>query len=184
MKLIQIEETDIILQDYEKGQGKIIISNQGYGNFSYQWGAMNDNISDFICRINESYFIDKLSTSRKGDLNLKLTVRNFRQQIKEVMPFYKEMEFQKQLRMELKKIEGSRYSEEGLINQLSDLVSYKLDFGVIKDRYDRESMEDNIKSIFQGEVWYSFVYDEPKEHEFLKRIRKKLIAKLKKNTIN
>ena len=44
MEHFRINSTDIILQDFNKGEGKIIISNDSFGyNFSYYWGAMGKN---------------------------------------------------------------------------------------------------------------------------------------------
>ena len=57
MRLINIGLTDIVLQNFKDGQGKIIISNFDFDyNFSYYWGAMgeNTNIEQFICQINST----------------------------------------------------------------------------------------------------------------------------------
>ena len=52
IKHLRIENTDIFLEDISEGKGKITVSDTWEYNYSYYWGAMGGNISEFISRTN------------------------------------------------------------------------------------------------------------------------------------
>ncbi len=54
-KRIQIEDTTILLEDYELNKGKIIITNSSR-SLSYYWGAMSGDLSSFLLNIDSDYF--------------------------------------------------------------------------------------------------------------------------------
>lgn len=187
MELLKLQETDVILQEFGEKEGKIIISNLGYGSFSYQWGAMKSTLKEFLCGMNESYFVDKLAPTRQGKLDIKKTMSVFRREIRDVLqlPYWKEMEFQKELRFELNRIEKTGCEDSHtLMSELDSLLSYRLDFYLIKNKQDKDEIESGLKSIFQDEVWHSFVYGEPREYDFLRKTLKELKTTLQKNKLS
>lgn len=119
---LRIGDTDVILNDFELGQGKLIISNDGYGyDFSYYWGAMGKEttLKDFICHISGDYFVGKLGPTEQGDIDLKATMKDVRAYWKkEGIPWYKEMDLQKDLRYELNKIERECYDDRHFVEMM------------------------------------------------------------------
>ena len=177
IKVLRIDTTDVILQDYEIGEGKIIISDDDYGyNFSCYWGAMGENstLKEFLCRINSSYFVDKLSSRTKGDFDAKITFRNIRKFIREEcgLPWYKEMAFQKDFREKLKDWERDCNSEHEFVNDWDNFMKYTLEYYLIEDKYERESIENTLTGI--GEPWNFISYQEPRENIWLEKFHEKL----------
>ncbi len=114
---------------------------------------------------------------------LKKTLRNIRKAIKEELhseyPWYTEKEFQAELRYELKELEDEGFvSVDHYFNQINSFVDY-LNYYLIKDSYDRKNIESIIKGIF-SESWHYIEHDEHRENEYLIRLHKKLVKKLKK----
>jgi hypothetical protein len=188
MNLIQIDDTDIILQDFEAGHGKIIISDNDWGyNFSHYWGAMgeNTNIAQFLCRINSSYFIDKLSNRQHGDFSPKKTFKNIRKYIREEcsceLPWYKHLEFQKDLREKLNDWEKECGCEHEFVNSWTYFFKYTLNYYLIEDRYDQKEIESMFNNI--TEEWNFIVYDEPRENIWLNKLFPKLQSYLKKEPL-
>lgn len=178
-KIIQIENTDIILQDYGHGKGKIIISDTDWGyDFSFYWGAMGKDttLAEFICHINWQYFVDKLSKRRKGDFDSKGTFRNIRKYIREEisheLPWYKHMEFQKNMREELNIWQNECDSESTFINSWVYFFEHRLNYDLIEDEYDRKEIESHFKSI--QEYWNFIEYEIPRENIWLKHLHRKL----------
>ena len=183
---LRIETTDVILQDYEPGRGKIIISDDNYGyNFSYFWGAMGEgsNLREFLCRINSSYFVNKLSSRTNGEFDSKRTFANVRKYIREEMsyelPWYKAMEFQKEMRRELRNWEKDCGSEHEFVNHWDNFMKYTLDYYTIEDRYDREQIESALTGIC--EPWHFIAHCPPRENIWLENFHKKLQKFLKTN---
>lgn len=176
---LRIGSTDVILQDYEPGKGKIIISDDDYGyNFSYFWGAMGEgsNLRDFLCRINSSYFVGKLSCRTQGDFDAKKTFTNIRKYIREEMsyelPWYKHMNFQKDMREHLRDWERDCVNEHDFVGCWNDFMKYTLDYYLIEDKYDREHVEKSFNGI--EEPWSFIAYKTPREHIWLENFHKKL----------
>ena len=183
-KIINIDNTEIILHDYEKGKGKIIVANPYGYNYSHYWGAMGEEkIMQFIYTCNSHYFIDKLLGARKCDVfDAKKTFRNVRKFIKdEIMDFYKHMEFQKEMRQILNDyqdwcdgFEDGHYFVDGWSYYLLD----KLPYSLIDCKIDRESIKDQFESI--TEPW-DFIDTKPSdEWYFLNKLFNKLKKVIKK----
>ena len=152
MEILKIDTTDIIIDDYGNGKGKIIVSDTYSGYYSYYWGAMGGSLKSFIKNINSSYFAGKLCNNISV-FSSKQTARNIRKYIREEMrydlPWYKFMESQKDLRILIRDIE--RYSEdkhdaihriEGLyedVNCFELSANEEREFrGILKDHFDNE----------------------------------------------
>ena len=86
MNRFNIETADIILENYEQGQGKIIISDLYNGSFSFYWGSMGENIEEFLKSINSSYFADKLCANQFV-FSGKQTAKEIRKYIREEMKY-------------------------------------------------------------------------------------------------
>jgi hypothetical protein len=179
MELIKIGTADIILQDFGDGNGKIIISDSNWDyNFSYWWGAMgkNTNLRRFIKEINSSYFIDKLAYGCKGSLDAKGTFRNIRKHIKDEMsyelPWYRHMEFQKDMREELNTWQIHCCDENQFVNDWDHFFEYTLNYYLIDDAFDRKEIEASFKGIC--EQWNFIQLETPREHIYLAKLFKKL----------
>jgi len=187
MENIRIGTTDVILQDYGDGKGKIIISDDDYGyNFSFYWGSMGktmgkaSTLAQFLCEINSSYFVMKLGPSGDGPIDAKRTIRNIRKYIREEMclEWYEHMEFQKDMRECLNDFEREIYSPEQFVNNWHSFAEYTLNYYLIDDKYDRKEMESNFTGIC--EPWYFIVTEERRENIWLDKFHKKLVRTLKK----
>jgi hypothetical protein len=182
METLRIDKTDVILKDYDDGQGKIIISNDDFGyNFSFYWGSMgkNTNIKKFLQETNSSYFVNKLGLCGDGDIDVKRTVRNIRKYIREEMdlPWYKHMEFQKDMRERLNNLEGIIYSPDNFVYVWDNFVKYSLDYYLIDDKFEREEIESAFKGIC--EPWYFIANKEHRENIWLDKFHEKLVKHLK-----
>lgn len=186
METIRIGLTDVIFKDEGVGKGKIIVSNDDWGyNFSHYWGAMGDrHIKQFVAEVNTDYFVNKLSTRLNGDLDVKKTFRNIRKRIREALAeegisWYKHMDFQKDMREEINRLQSEVCSDQQLVSELSDFHS-RLNYYDIEDRYDRQTVESVFRGVFD-ECWHMFEYQEPRENLFLADLHKKLVKVLKKS---
>ena len=184
VKVIKIDNSDIFLESFGDGKGKITISNtEGY-NYSHYWGAMGDNLETFLTKINKEYFSMKLKPDYDmGDFDAKLSVRSIRKFIKDEfsydLPWYKFTEFQKELRHLLKDIEKYSYSEEDFVRRCSDIpnnVWLSLDF-----KAEKEFVE-IMKTIFQ-EPWNFIVKSDSKNVKFLEDLLPKIQKKIKNEGI-
>jgi len=127
IEVIKIDDTDIILQDEGDGRGKITISNSWGYNYSHFWGSMGGSLKEFLLRINEGYFIDKLSDfDDRGVFDGKATMTAVRKHIREEMsyelPWYKYMSAQKELREKFKEMERIE-DENSFVDAMSSLES-------------------------------------------------------------
>ena len=181
MESFKIGETDIILEDYGDGKGKIIIANTWGYNYSYYWGSMGSSLKEFLCSINMYYFTNKLSDpSDNGVFSAEKSVSNFRKYLKTEfkydLPWYKWPEAQKSLREELKNIEECE-SEESFVYNMNKLY-LNIDYSSL-DRYDEEEFIDIIKSAC-NEPWCFIEKKDSNKTIFLKRLFPKLQKELKK----
>ena len=126
MEVIKIDESDVILDDKGNGRGKITISGPNKMNFSYEWGAMNGTLREFLLSINTHYFVKNLSDYNDQVFSGKISVRNVRRYIKEEMsyelPWYEYMEDQKELRKELKLMERCS-DEHDFVNRMEKITT-------------------------------------------------------------
>lgn len=179
MELINIGITDVILQDYEDGQGKIIISNLDHDyNFSYYWGAMgnNTNLKKFIKEVDSDYFANKLVGHLPQDIDVKATFANLRREIKDFMPWYKHVEFQKEMRYEIRKYQQSVYSQESFVHLWDSFKSSLCPHFHIDSRSD--ALE--VDAFFEGycEHWNLIVTKPPKAYNWCVDLHKKLKKQL------
>jgi len=186
METLRIGTTDVILQDFEVGQGKLIISDDDYGyNFSYYWGSMgkDTDLSKFLTECNTSYFTMKLGPTDSGPIDSKRTIRNVRTHIREEMclNWYEHMEFQKDMRERLKDFERKIYSQEHFVHEWDNFVKYSLDYYLIEDKYDRDSIEQEFNGIC--EPWHFIETEEHRENIWLNKFHKKLVKELKKSLV-
>lgn len=181
MENIKINDTDIILQDFEKlGQGKIIIADVWNGAFTYTWGAMGSNIKDFICRINKEYFADKLLPNSCYVFSGKQTAKNIRRHIREEMrgdlPWFKYMPAQKELREKIKYIEHIE-SEHEFVNYVTGLHNRLICFG-LNSVEEREFLE-IIESAFSCEPWHFIGKETSGSYKWLCKLHGELVKRLK-----
>jgi hypothetical protein len=189
MIAFKIDSADVILNDLGDGQGKIIISDDNWGyNFSYFWGSIGggQSLIEFLIGMDEYYFSKKLGPSASGEINSKGTIRSVRRAIKEYFsseyPWYKELEFQKDLRYKLNRLERNGFSgPDEFFHEMNSFVE-DLDYYNIDNKQDRENIESIFKSIF-CEPWYYLVYDEHREITYLKKFKTKLVKELKKQQL-
>lgn len=176
---LKIDGTDVFIEDLGDGKGKVTISNIYGHNYSHYWGAMGSNILDFIIRINSEYFADKLLgyvsmysyDDRKTFANLRKHIQN------EILPWYKHLEFQSDMRQKLNEFQSECNTENDFVDKFQYFIN-GLDYYLISDRFDRESIESEFKSI--SEPW-GFLGDKPSDkYLWLINLHKKIIKKLKK----
>lgn len=187
MEYLKIEHTDIFLDDQGNGRGKIIISNTSGYNFSYYWGSMGSSLKEFLCDIDSGYFINKLCRNDSVFCG-RSTVKAIRKLIKTdyswELPWYKHMEFQKELRVKIKDLENCSSNDEFVHIALN--IPDSLDYYLIEDKYDRKDIEGVMKSIF-SEPWYMIETKPSDEARFLeslhKKLRKVLISKTVKESV-
>ena len=178
LKRIKIGSTEILLENYELGKGKIIISDPYYNNYSFYWGAMGDTIEEFLKRTDEYYFAGKLCNESRTFCG-KRTAKGIRRYIKEEMsydlPWYKYMSAQKEMREQIKRIENSdsEYLALSIIECMHEnIMCYDLSWKEEKDFIDI------IKDHFRNEPWHFLEKDYSKEYKWLIKLHKNLIKKL------
>ncbi|MGJ1362911.1 hypothetical protein ACR79B_20635 [Sphingobacterium spiritivorum] len=181
---IRIDHTDVILQDYEDGKGKIIISNDDRDiNLSYYWGSMGQgyNLSKFILKTNDEYLIRKLGErDDDGPINIKRTMANVRKFIKEEAGWrwYMNKEADKELRESLNKVQQFSGCQNEFVHMMQDLdVSFPKDS--LYHEYESD-FKDMISSI-TCEPWYFIVNDPPETNIWLQKFLPKLRTHLNKS---
>lgn len=175
----RIDYADVILQDFGNNKGKIIISDDDWGyNFSYYWGSMGKNLIDFLLGLNSDYFCYKLGPSEKGPINVKKTMSNVRKEIRQELPWYECVEFQKDMRLELKLLESEVYDQNDFVESMYDFPK-RLDYNLIDNEFRKRDIVDTIYSIFETEPWNFIVYEEHKQIKYLSNFFPKL-----KKTLN
>lgn len=104
--VLKIKDAIVELTDYSgDGQGQIKIHTPERV-YSHYWGSMGTHIVDFVTHINQGYFLSKLNPRDNGDFCPRKTLRNIRKFIKHEVPWYQDIDAQKELRQELKEIES------------------------------------------------------------------------------
>ena len=171
-----IGPTDVILINYNLGQGKIIISDDEYGyNFSHYWGSMGKcTLEEFISDVSFDYFINKLTTNPHGEIKIDETFAEIRRYWKEEsgIKWYREMEFQKDFRFELRALQDSIYDDRHFVDTFSEFSS-RLDFYLIENEIDRKEMKEAVKWL-TSEPWNFIVQGESNENIWLKNFLGKL----------
>lgn len=174
-KLVINKEINVIFEDTESGKGRIYV-NDIYSDraWSYFWGSMGSDLKTFITQISSDYFAGKLCFGPKWVFDLKKTKTNLRKELATFLPWYKEMEFQKEFREVLR--EADWESKEEFVysgsERLKDLGMY------IEDRYERKNYEEWISS----EPWYFTIDGESQEYLRLIQIHKLIKKELNGRT--
>ena len=181
MNTIQVGNTEVILQNYDLGQGKIIVSDLDKGSWSYYWGAMGGKtIEEFLKQTNGDYFAGKLC-NEQYQFSAKNTARNIRQHIREEMnydlPWYKFQSGQKELREKISDLEREASCKYEALNIIEHLHSslWCLDMSY----EDGKEFLSIIETHFTQEPWWFLGEELSQEYIFLKKLHQKLIKKLK-----
>lgn len=181
---IKIKGVDILLENIDTNQGKVIVSDNNGNNYSMFWGAMGGTIQHFICRINSDYFADKLLGTEKTQLfNVKQTFKELRRFIREDLdlPWYKHLEFQKDFREILKSFENECLEnpyDRFFVDNFHSYFSYKQNFYLISDRYECSRIENDFKSL--SEPWNFIQTSESEKTKWLKYLHKQIVSVLSK----
>jgi hypothetical protein len=180
LEVIKIGEAEIILQDYEFGKGKIIIAAPDC-NFSYQWGAMNNNIRGFLLSSNTDYIVRALSNSNdRGVFDAKATLKAVRHYIRKEMfhelPWYKWREAQKELRSEFKRIESDCEDEREFVDRMQRIKDICFD---IDDHREERDFKETIGA-FCDEPWNFICKGDSYETNYLKKLFPLLQKELKR----
>lgn len=181
IEIIEIDDTEIFLDDKGNGQGKITISNTYGFNYSYYWGAMGCSLKEFITKINEDYFVTKLA-DKPYTFSPRQTAKAVRKYIREELtyelPWYKHMEFQKGLREWIKGMESIE-TEEWFVDYCFGIMNdHRINFFTL-DRWDEDEVRRILENTFTTEPWHFIEKEDSKEAVFLKKLFKKLQTKLK-----
>ena len=174
--------TEITFENKGENKGEITISDKEKGTYQMYWGAMGGTLQDFILRINEDYFTDKLLGVRSTQVfDAKGTFKELRKFIREELdlPWYKHLDFQKDLREKLsnfqkncEEINSDRYFVESFDFNVGTMP----DFYLIEDRWERERIERDFKGI--SEPWHFIQTKESQEAKWLKSLHFKIKRKL------
>lgn len=180
MKRIKINSTDIFLENFEEGKGKIIVSDIYNGSYTFYWGSMASSIENFMQRINSDYFAGKLSTNSTvfSGKNTAYQVRQYiREQMSYDLPWFKFMSAQKELRQKIKEIEkcDNQYAA------LSMIESFHKNLDLFELSYEEErEFRKIIEEVFTQEPWHFLETEPSDEYKFLKKLHKDIVKHLKK----
>lgn len=175
VKKISIGTTDIFFDNTGPGKGKITISDHDWGyNCSYFWGAMGENttLEEFIKKINTDYFTGKLlSREEAWEFDKKKTFAALRKYIKEVLPWYKYQDFQKDLRERIASFQQECADDRDFVNSFP-YFARNLEYYLIDDKYESQAVENFIIGI--EEPW-NFIEERPSHKQiWLEKLHKKL----------
>lgn len=181
IKKIKIQNTDIFLEDFGDGKGKITISDTYGHNYSTYWGSMKDSLEEFICSTNSEYFANRLMGSESNyEMDVPATFANIRKYIREEigLAWYQHLEFQKDMREKLsdfqrqcEDIPSAQYFVDNFDRSfVNDLYFYSID-----DRWKREDLESEFKAI--DEVWNFIAEKKNRKYLWLEQLH----AELKKH---
>ena len=174
MNRFKIKTADIILENYEKGQGKIIISDLYNGSFSYYWGSMGESIEEFLMSINSSYFAGKLCVNQfvfSGKQTAKEIRKYIREEMKYDLPWYRFKDGQKELREKIKEIERSenQYEALSIIESLPNSL-----FCLDMDYKEEKEFIQIIKDMVSTEPWNFLQNDYSQEYRYLTKLHKQI----------
>lgn len=172
----------VTLEDLREGVGRVSIF-IGHREFSYTWGAIGDSsIKQFILQTDSGYFCSKLINLDEGLVfSPKNSLRAIKRHISENYPYYRHMDFQKQMRKTLKKLETISDSES-FFEELSYSIKHRFDYYLIDNRSDRievESFFDNIRPM----VWEWFEKEPSGISKTISEIHNRLKKQLEKEEV-
>lgn len=177
MKTIQIGTTEVILQNYEINQGKIIISDLYNGSYSYYWGSIGGTLEEFIKSTSSDYFAGKLCNEQhvfSGKATAKSIRRHIKQNMNYDLPWYKYMPAQKELREAINDLKRCDSQHDAIyqIEKFKDI--YAIGMGADEDKEFEEIMESN----FNCEPWHFLETEPSPSYRFLVKLHKELKNKL------
>ncbi len=186
IKHVKIDTTDVFFHNFEHGHGKLTISDVYGHNYSHYWGAMGGDLEEFILKINDDYFANKLMGSKTTQkMDVKKTFTSVRKYIRnEIVPWYKHLKFQKDLREKLNNFQSEcndRPSGEFFVDLFNSSFVNRLDFYTINDYIDREEIKEAFNNI---EQWYFIQDTDNEEYIWLKQLHKKLKKSIKQGVKN
>lgn len=169
---IRVKETDVFFDNDEVGKGKLTISNWR-GSYSYYWGSMGSNLQEFITRINSDYFASKMMGVKDNYCFCpKKTMRNIRAMVKEELPWYKHMDFQKEMREKINYYFSNNETSSDFMHSWNNFID-SLPYYEIDCRYDREEIESIFKNY--SEAWHLIGERTSDEYNWLKNFHYELV---------
>lgn len=147
---IKLMGADIMLFEYSDREGKIVVAHPDF-NFSYYWGSMGRPLKQFLKNINADYFAGKLIDSRdEREFDAKSTLTAVRRRIREEWRWWENMEFQKELREEIKALSDCQSENEFIsrVQRIPDNLVYE---GI--EYRDQSSMQRRLEEVLD-EPWY------------------------------
>ena len=187
MEKIRIRKTDLLFDEHGDGKGTLKISDNKHGHsFSSYFNAMREQttLKQFIQQIDTCYFVKNFSNNKTGDFNKRKTFANLRRYIKDSfgneLPWYKHTEFQKHFREELMSLQNRVLCVNNLSTSFIGF-SGTLNFSLIKDKDERQSICNTIENIFHSfDILSCVAYDMHPEDVFLVKLHKDIKLILKK----
>lgn len=176
MEVLKINEAKIILDDKGNGAGELIIASSWGYNFSTYWGSMGGSLKDFICSIDAGYFVGRLSgPDDRAVFDGKATMREVRKRWKEFMPWYRAMDYQKDVRAFFKELERCDTQEE-FVHRMYRLPEDVEIYDV--EPYDARLLKADVKG-FVDEPWH-YIQTRPSDKAlWLRRLHGDLIKAIK-----
>lgn len=178
-----IGDTEITLEEKGENKGEITVKDYRMGIYSMYWGAMGGTLKNFILRINEDYFTDKLlGVHSMYVFDIKATFKELRKFIRHEfnLPWYKHTEFQKDLRVKLKNFQDNceEYkSERYFVDDFNFYLGIQPDFYLIEDKFECNHIEKSFKSI--EEPWSFIQQKDSDTTKWLKKLHNKIKLKLR-----
>ena len=173
---LRIDDVDVFLEDFGSGRGKITLSGYGH-NYSYTWGAMGGSLQEFIMGMGPNYFADKLCSNTYKD-SMPGTFKALRKHIREdILPWYKHMEFQKEMRREISEWQAHCGSGDEFVREFTSFIG-RLPYHLIKDRLERQDIESEFQGI--SEPWHLIEQEISDEYVWLMKFHDKLKKELTK----
>lgn len=179
IKKLRLEKGIVYLEDFGKGSGKIIV--QAFDRtYSHYWSHMGEQntLADFVSGLEPSYFVGKLLGARsEHEFCNKKTFASVRQEIRDRIPWYRNTEFQKEMRIDIRRFQGECHDSRYFVEKFNEVFS-GFDYYMIDDKYERAYM---IEELAFDEPWY-FIGEKPtREYKYLCSLHDELSTYLKKN---
>lgn len=174
--VLKIGITDVFLEDFGEGAGKITVSDWENGAFTYYWGSMGEgyNLRLFLKKTNADYFARKLC-NKKDKFDAKLSVKSVRKAFRDFsqydLPWYKYPTAQKELREAITDLENS-YSEDHFINKMCSIVDNLMCYELTRE--EERDFIGKLGDFFNCEPWH-FIETKPSdEYLFLYDLHNKI----------
>ncbi len=131
----------------DSNRNRIWIESSDYGHYTYAWGSPGESFTCFLAGLNKSYVLNKLNIKEVFDKRASFS--SIRKAIKEAIPYYKEIDFQKQLRNMIAHIESICETSNEFCDGLTELNSgWRQQWSFLDD----DSYRDELECIF-SEPW-------------------------------